>query len=120
MKIAQVMAGAPTGGAELFFERLSIALHRAGDAVLPVIRRDEARAARLAAAGLAPRQLGFGGPADLLTGPRLRGLLRRFAPARGGRLDEPRRAASPRAATGCWRDGSGVTTICRIIADATI
>ena len=26
MKIAQVMAGAPTGGAELFFERLTIAL----------------------------------------------------------------------------------------------
>ena len=25
------MAGAPAGGAELFFERLTIALHRAGD-----------------------------------------------------------------------------------------
>jgi glycosyltransferase involved in cell wall biosynthesis len=80
MRVAQIMAGAPAGGAELFFERLSIALHRAGDGVLPVIRRNEARAARLAAVGLAPRQLGFGGPADLLTGPRLRGLLRRFGP----------------------------------------
>ena len=80
MKVAQIMAGAPAGGAELFFERLSIALHRAGDAVLPVIRRDAARAGRLAAAGLAPLQLGFGGPLDLLTGPRLRALLRRFAP----------------------------------------
>lgn len=80
MRVAQVMAGAPAGGAELFFERLSVALHRAGDCVLPVIRRDEARAARLAAAGIAARQLGFGGRADLLTGPQLRGLLRGFAP----------------------------------------
>ena len=61
------MAGAPAGGAELFFERLTAALHRAGDAVLPVIRRDPARAARLAGAGLHPGQLRFGGPLDLLT-----------------------------------------------------
>lgn len=74
------MAGAAAGGAELFFERLSIALHEAGDAVLPVIRRNEARAARLRRAGLEPRELGFGGPADLLTGPLLRRALRRFAP----------------------------------------
>ena len=80
MKLAQVMAGAPAGGAELFFERLSIALHRAGDAVLPVIRSDAARAGRLKQAGLAPAELGFGGPLDLLTGPRLRAMLRRFAP----------------------------------------
>ena len=38
MRMAHVMAGAPAGGAELFFERLTAALHRAGDAVLPVIR----------------------------------------------------------------------------------
>ena len=74
------MAGAPAGGAELFFERLTLALHRAGDSVLPVIRRNAARAARLLAAGLAVRELGFGGPGDLLTGPRLGGLLRRFGP----------------------------------------
>lgn len=80
MRIAQVMAGAPTGGAELFFERLSIALHRGGDTVLPVIRRDTARAARLAEAGLQSAQLRFGGPLDFLTRPRLRRLLRRYAP----------------------------------------
>ena len=50
--MAHVMAGARTGGAELFFERLAAALQRAGDAVLPVIRRDPGRAARLRAAGL--------------------------------------------------------------------
>ena len=75
------MAGAPNGGAELFFERLATAQHDAGDAVLPLIRRNPARAARLSAAGLAPLQLPFGGPLDLLTRPRLRAALRRFAPA---------------------------------------
>lgn len=80
MRLAHVMAGAPAGGAELFFERLTAALHRAGDAVLPVIRRDPARAARLAGAGLHPDQLRFGGPLDLTTRPALAALLRRFAP----------------------------------------
>jgi glycosyltransferase involved in cell wall biosynthesis len=80
MKIAQVMAGAPAGGAELFFERLTIALSQVGETVLPVIRRDAARAARLSAAGLAPVQLAFGGPIDLLTGPRLARALAQFEP----------------------------------------
>jgi glycosyltransferase involved in cell wall biosynthesis len=80
MRIAQIMAGAREGGAELFFERLSIGLHEAGEAVLPVIRREPARAARLMAAGLAPVQLGFGGPLDVLTGPRLRRALAAFRP----------------------------------------
>jgi glycosyltransferase involved in cell wall biosynthesis len=80
MRIAQIMAGAPQGGAEGFFERLSAALHRAGETVLPVIRRDPARAARLAADGLAPLELRFGGPLDLATGPRLRAALRGFCP----------------------------------------
>jgi glycosyltransferase involved in cell wall biosynthesis len=80
MRVAQIMAGAPAGGAELFFERLSAALMRAGETVLPVIRRDPARARRLTALGLQPVQLGFGGPFDVLTGPRLSRVLERFAP----------------------------------------
>lgn len=80
MRLAQVMAGAAAGGAELFFERLCVALHEAGDAVLPVIRRDAARAGRLGAAGLAARQLRFGSLLDGLTRPRLRRLLRAHAP----------------------------------------
>jgi len=74
------MAGSPAGGAELFFERLIIALAAAGETVLPVIRRNAPRAARLSAGELKPVQLGFGGPLDLLTGPLLRTTLRRFAP----------------------------------------
>lgn len=81
LRIAQVMAGAPMGGAEGFFERLTAALHGAGDAVLPVIRADAARAARLRAAGLAPLGLPFGGMLDLVTGPRLRAALAAFRPA---------------------------------------
>ncbi len=80
MRIAQVMAGAPGGGAELFFERLSLALHQSGDAVLVVIRRERDRVARLTAAGLAPVELRFGGPFDLMTGRGLRLLLEGFQP----------------------------------------
>ncbi|MGH7210116.1 MAG: glycosyltransferase, partial [Acetobacteraceae bacterium] len=68
------------GGAELFFERLCLAQHAAGDAVLPVIKRDMERAARLRAAGLTSLELGFGQAWDLLTRQRLRVALRRFAP----------------------------------------
>ncbi len=80
MRVAQIMAGAHHGGAELFFERLSIALHRAGESVLPLIRSDAERAARLAAAGLAPQQFRFGGPLDFITRPLLGRALGRFAP----------------------------------------
>jgi len=72
------MAGAPTGGAELFFERLALAQADFGVAVLPVIRANQERAARLAA--LTPKQLRFGGRLDGLTSWRLRGALRQFAP----------------------------------------
>jgi len=80
MRIAQVMAGAPMGGAEAFFERATIALHHAGDVVLPIIRRDAGRAARLREAGLQPVQLAFGGALDFLTKPRMRRVLQDFKP----------------------------------------
>ncbi len=81
LRVAHVMAGAPMGGAEGFFERLTAAQHAAGDAVLPVIRIEAGRAARLRAAGLAPLELPFGGLFDLRTGPRLRVALAAFRPA---------------------------------------
>ncbi len=96
MRVAQVMAGAAAGGAELFFERLSVALAADGTTVLPVIRSDPARAARLRAGGLHPAELRFGGRLDLLTGPRIGAALRRFRPRvtvawmnRAGRLTPP-------------------------------
>lgn len=96
MKIAQIMAGAPAGGAELFYERLSIALAQDGVAVLPLIRRDARRAERLRAGGLAPVELRFGGRLDLLTRPAIGRALRRFSPRvavawmnRAGRMTPP-------------------------------
>ena len=80
MKTAHLMAGADQGGAELFYERLIPALHEAGETLLPIIRRNPARAARLAQAGTPPLQLAFGGRLDLLTRPRIRRALARFAP----------------------------------------
>ena len=78
MKVAHVMAGAAAGGAELFFERLTLAQAAAGETVLPVIRHDPARAGRLSL--LNPVQLRFGGAMDVMTGWRLRRVLRGFAP----------------------------------------
>lgn len=74
------MAGAPMGGAEAFFERLTLAQHRAGMQVLAVIRRDAGRAARLQAGGLSPVELRFGGLLDWATAPRLRATLAGFRP----------------------------------------
>jgi glycosyltransferase involved in cell wall biosynthesis len=71
------MAGAAQGGAELFFERMTIALVRAGHDVLPVIRAEPAREARLRAAGLAPVTARFGGPLDVFTKPAIRRALQR-------------------------------------------
>ena len=80
MRIAQIMAGAPIGGAEAFFERATIALHHAGDPVLPIIRRDAERATRLRDAGLQPIELTFGGALDFMTKPRVRRALQDFKP----------------------------------------
>ena len=80
MRVAHLMAGAPDGGAELFFERLCMAMARAGDEVLPVMRHDAAREQRLRSAGLSPHILRFGGRLDPLTRWRAGRVLRDFAP----------------------------------------
>ncbi len=80
MKVAHIMAGATLGGAELFYERLVPALVASGEEVLPIIRRDGPRGARLAAAGVRPVQLGFGGRLDPVTSWRVGRRLRGFAP----------------------------------------
>jgi len=72
------MAGAANGGAELFYDRMTIALHKAGQNVLPVTRNYPARLATLREAGLQPQQLSFGGPLDIFTKPKLRSSLKKF------------------------------------------
>ncbi len=80
MRVAHVMAGARAGGAELFYERLVAAQHKAGDAVLAAVRREPGRLLRLRAAGLVPMALPFGGLLDFTTGPALRRSMREFRP----------------------------------------
>ena len=77
MRIAQVMAGGAEG-ADLFFERMTLALAEAGETVLPVVREDDGRGGRLINAGMRPVQLRFGGALDLVTQPKMAGILRRF------------------------------------------
>ncbi|MBT7769658.1 MAG: glycosyltransferase [Rhodospirillales bacterium] len=80
MRVMQVMAGAEYGGAEAFFTRLAIALHKAGLSQRVVIRKDEGRAALLQDAGIAPVQLSFGGPLDLKTKMSLKREIKKFEP----------------------------------------
>lgn len=80
MRLMQVMAGGPQGGAEAFFERLAIALAAPDLEQLLAIRRDAGRAARLRAAGLQVSEHAFGGRLDLMTPWRLRRLAQRFQP----------------------------------------
>ncbi|MEK9672763.1 MAG: glycosyltransferase [Rhodospirillaceae bacterium] len=80
MKILQSMAGAEFGGAEAFFMRLVLALHRAGLDQQVVIREHAGRAQVLRDAGIEPVQLPFGGMLDRRTGGVLKGIVQRFAP----------------------------------------
>lgn len=81
MRVLQAMAGAEHGGAEAFFVRLVLALHRAGLEQKVVIRADDARAAELAAGGVVPVQVPFGGRLDFITPWKLRRVVRDFKPA---------------------------------------
>jgi glycosyltransferase involved in cell wall biosynthesis len=81
MRILQALAGAHHGGAELFFERLVPALTASGVEQRVLIRRDERRAAILAAAGVTDvHQLAFGNRLDLATRLAFRAQVRDFSP----------------------------------------
>jgi len=74
------MAGAQFGGAEAFFVRLVIGLHKAGLDQRVVIRENAERAALLRAAGIDPVELKFGGRLDFSTSMMLKRQLRDFRP----------------------------------------
>ncbi|MCW8914998.1 MAG: glycosyltransferase [Magnetovibrio sp.] len=80
MRVLQAMAGAKVGGAEAFFERLVIGLHKAGLDQRVVIRQNPRRADLFRAAGIEPVELPFGGALDFKTGMMLRRQLRDFRP----------------------------------------
>ncbi|TCS62610.1 glycosyltransferase [Varunaivibrio sulfuroxidans] len=80
MRLLQAMAGAHSGGAEGFFERLVIALNKRGVAQRVVIRTDDARAARLAEGGVSALQLPFSGVFDGTTRRALKREIAAFRP----------------------------------------
>lgn len=80
MRVMQIMAGAEFGGAEAFFTRLVLALHRAGLDQKVVIRKNARRADALAAGGLEPVQLAFGGRLDFRTPSALKREIKAYSP----------------------------------------
>lgn len=80
MRLLQAMAGAHSGGAEGFFERLVIALNRRGIEQRVVIRADDARAARLEESGVSALQLPFSGVFDWTTRRALKREIAAFRP----------------------------------------
>lgn len=80
MRILQVMAGAPHGGAETAFVDMCIAMHEAGQMVEVVTRANEVRVPRLRAAGIVVHTLPFGGGIDFYTPYALRRIVRQFKP----------------------------------------
>ena len=81
MRVLQVMAGAPHGGAETCFVDTVLALHRAGFEQKVVIRRDAARTALLKRGGVEAIELPFGPRwIDLKTRSSLRRITDSFKP----------------------------------------
>jgi glycosyltransferase involved in cell wall biosynthesis len=80
MRILQAMAGAEFGGAEAFFMRLVIALHKVGLEQRVIIRNHPTRAQILREAGIEPIELAFGGWADFRTPSALKREIRAFRP----------------------------------------
>lgn len=81
MRVLQVMAGAPHGGAETCFVDTVLALHRAGFDQRVVIRRDAARSRLLRAGGIEPIELPFAARwIDLKSRAGLRQAIAGFAP----------------------------------------
>lgn len=80
MRVIQAMAGAEFGGAEAFFVRLVIALHKAGLDQKVIIRENLQRARTLRAAGIEPVQLPFGGRLDFATGRGMKREIKNFKP----------------------------------------
>lgn len=79
-RLLQAIAGAEHGGAEAFFERLALALQRAGIEQEVLIRRNTRRAGHLRAGGVAVTELPFGGVLDLATHLGFRRAVARFKP----------------------------------------
>lgn len=79
-RLLQVIAGAPTGGAEAFFIRLAIAFQDVRQDQKIVIRRHQERSILLRSAQVDIEELTFGGFFDVLTTMHLRKLAKTYRP----------------------------------------
>jgi glycosyltransferase involved in cell wall biosynthesis len=80
VKVLQIMAGAKYGGAEEFFTRLTVALHKTDIEQQVVIRKNDTRAKRLIDSGVEPTQMKFGGKLDFRTPWELKRRINDFKP----------------------------------------
>lgn len=81
LNIMQLCGAPDAGGAQLFFLRLTRALHRHPRVnVLPVVRSGSWLAQRLDEETIPFRHFTFGGGVDVFTRPRLKALIRQFKP----------------------------------------
>jgi len=80
MRVLQVMAGAPYGGAEAFFTRLVVALHRASLDQQVLMRPNPARENVLRDNGIEPAVARFGGALDIKTRLAFRRQVRDYKP----------------------------------------
>lgn len=80
MRLLQLMAGAPEGGAETFFTRLAVALQSTPVAQHLVIRPEPGREDKLRRAGISLATAPFGGRFDLATRRILKREVRSFRP----------------------------------------
>lgn len=80
MKIVQVLAGAPTGGAETAFVDTCIALSQNGFDIEVITRKNSIRVPRLKEAGIKTYTLPFGGKIDTYTPWRIKRILKKSKP----------------------------------------
>ncbi len=80
LKILQVMAGAPHGGAETAFVDMSIALADAGEQVEVATRANALRVGQMQQSWLNVHTLRFGGATDFYTSYKLKKIINRFQP----------------------------------------
>ena len=80
MRVLQVMAGAPYGGAEAFFTRLAVALHRAGLDQQVLMRPSPPREQVLQENGIAPVLARFGVALDIASRLAFKRQVREFKP----------------------------------------
>ena len=80
MKILQVMAGSPHGGAETAFVDMCLAMQEFGMDIEVATRDNPVRVPRLEQAGIKVHKLPFGGAVDVYTGWRLSKIIKDFSP----------------------------------------